>query len=112
MIENDTPQTPAPNPASDATPDATPPRRRLRAVSPVGMVIASALIAGGFGVCHLLGLREDVGVLFATSEIGSISRVLGAAAYVLLYLGAIIACPILLLAGAIFAVIERGLRGA
>jgi len=74
------------------------------------MVIASGLIAAGYGLCHLLGLREDVAVLFATSHTGSTARFLGAAVYVLFYLGLVVACPILLLAAAIFAAVGRGLR--
>ena len=53
---------------------------------------------------------EQVAILFATSHSGSTARFLGAAVYVLFYLGVIVVCPIQLLAAAIFAVIGRVLR--
>jgi len=114
MIENGKSHSAVPTSGStgDSAPGQavpTPVGRRFHLVSPAGMVIACCLIAAGYGLCHLLGLREDVAVLFATSHTGSTGRFLGAAVYVLFYLGVVVACPILLLAGAIFAVISRGL---
>ena len=95
-----------------SAPKATPrPRRRLVLLSPTGMLILAGIIAAAFGVCHLMGLRENVSVVFATSGTASIGRFLGGAAYVLLYLATITGCPILVLAGGIHAVMNRVWRG-
>jgi hypothetical protein len=75
------------------------------------MLIAAGLIATAYGACHLLGLREDVSVLFATSRSGSAAQSLGGVAYVFLYLAAILACPILVLASGILALLELHREG-
>ena len=84
-------------------PGSKPPTRRAWSGLPVSAAVAAGLIAAGYGLCHALGLREDVSLLFATSHAGPAGggRILVAGIYVLAYLGAVLVAPILLIAAAL-----------
>lgn len=85
-------------------------KRRWRRVSPVGMLVLAGLIGAAFAVCHAFGARENLSVLFATSDQGSWTAVFFSLVYVMLYLGLILAVPVLVLAAGIFAGLQLVLR--
>jgi hypothetical protein len=90
-------------------PKAQPPQRKFHRAFPVTMLVLAALIAAAFGVCHLLGAREDVSLVFATSGSGSDGArggLLLAGLYFLSYFAFWLVMPVLLLAAGLFTVVQ------
>ena len=89
--------------------------RRIAATkrcSPGGFVLWAASLAVLFAVLHLLGFREYASVLSGTVPLGAFNLIVNrffAVVYVLLYLGAVILAPILLIGAAVFLLLERWL---
>jgi type IV secretory pathway VirB6-like protein len=82
-------------------------------LSPKDMLVRAAAIAVVFLIAHLAGLREFTSVLNGT--VGSIELGWGGSAffgvsYILLYLASILFVPILVIAAAISAVLQKLLR--
>jgi len=74
----------------------------LRAMlSARGMLVRAALVVATFVVCHALGFRAYTSVLSGTAAVAGMHHtVLGAVGlfYVLLYIGAVVLAPILVIA--------------
>jgi len=75
-------------------------------LSPTGLVAHAVLILGVFAALDLLGWRDDMRILSGTS-LPSSGAVFRGFLYAAAYFGAVILSPILLLAGAIQAAIQR-----
>jgi heme/copper-type cytochrome/quinol oxidase subunit 1 len=73
-----------------------------------GFLIVAAMIAVGYGLCHLAGLREDVPYALGTANGGAWPRAAGVI-YALLRLAFVILVPILVLAAALFAAASKRL---
>lgn len=83
--------------------------RRPRWVCPTGMLVVAGLLALAFALCHVLGLRSDVGVIFQTTQSASLSRLTGAMLYVGSYVCFITVVPVMVLAAGLFALATRAL---
>ena len=89
--------------------------RRIAATkrcSPGGFALWAASLAALFAVAHALGFREYASVLCGTVPLGAFNLLMNrffAIVYVLLYLGAAVLAPILLIGGAVFFLLETGL---
>ncbi|MCE9673039.1 hypothetical protein LY474_35060 [Myxococcus stipitatus] len=70
------------------------------------MVARALLLVATFGVLHLLGGRQYVGVLSGTMD-GGMAAMLFGVAYALSWFGAVLLAPILLLAGLASASLRR-----
>ena len=79
---------------------------RADLLSPAGSVAHAVLILGVFATLHLLGWRDDTRILSGTS-LPSSGAVFRGFLYSAAYFAAVILSPILLLAGAIQAAIQR-----
>ncbi|MCP3102147.1 hypothetical protein LZ198_25080 [Myxococcus sp. K15C18031901] len=71
------------------------------------MVSRALLLVAVFGVLHLLGGRQYVGVLSGTLE-GGMAAMLFGITYALSWFGAVLLAPILLLAGLASLSLRRG----
>ena len=83
---------------------------RTRAISPAGFLACAAAPAAVFAILHLAGLRMYAGVLSGTDVTEGLSRDGGATRggiYVLAYFGCVVVAPILVIAAAIFAGLNR-----
>jgi hypothetical protein len=79
-------------------------------LSPRWLLLRAALIAFGFGLCELAGLREHTTFLsgtVASMENAGHASVLGGVTYIVAYLGAVVLAPILLIAAALLALWNR-----
>ena len=77
---------------------------------PLSQVAVGAALLALYGLVHALGLRQKTGVVCGMPVPALGSQVLGAAlglGYVLIYLGAVVAAPILLLGAALEGVLGR-----
>ena len=84
-------------------------RRRLRLISPLGMVSLAALMAAGFALCHALGWRRHVAALLGTS-LGAADQIADAGLggfYAMTYFLFVFVAPVLAIAAALFAVVQR-----
>lgn len=83
---------------------------RTPRLSAAGFLVYAAVVLALYGVLHALGLRRCVGVICGTPHalLGSqnLGRALGGA-YIVLYLAARVAAPILVIAAGAFAVLAR-----
>ena len=79
---------------------------RADLLSPAGLVAHAVVILGLFATLHLLGWRDDTRILSGTS-LPSSGAVFRGFLYSAAYFAAVILSPILLLAGAIQAAIQR-----
>lgn len=81
--------------------------------SPAGFVLRAGLLAAAFGICHAFGLRSYTTVLSGTAPPGAagVTYALLGTAYVLCYLGATVAAPILVISAAVLAAFQRALPG-
>ena len=81
-----------------------------RAISPAGFALRAAAIFVIFAVLHMAGFREYASVLSGTVPQGSfggaVDRFL-AMAYIVFYLGAVVAAPILTLGALVFWGLDR-----
>jgi len=75
----------------------------------IGMFALAALLVAAHGLAELRGLRDWVSVLSGTPVIGVpyAEAALGGALYVLSYFGAVLAAPILVLAGTLSGLAAR-----
>jgi hypothetical protein len=72
------------------------------------MVLAAVALGAGFGICHLLGLREHVAVVLGTTwDEAAGATTTGGVVYMVLYFAVVFAVPPLLLAGVLMAIAER-----
>lgn len=80
-----------------------------RIVSPGGLLVSAAVIAGVFVICQLAGWRENTSFLCGTPPAGESTglAILLGLVYALSYFALVLLVPILVLAGAIFGVLLR-----
>lgn len=81
--------------------------------TPAGLAVRAVVLLLGFAVIHALGWREHTTFLSGTPTSAAISRETAAVfgvIYICAYLGAVVLVPILLLAGALLAVMQRWVR--
>ncbi len=84
------------------------PKRKSHLISPTTLIVLAAIIVAAFGICHAVGMRENVSSLFATSS-GSDSTMTSAMAYVALYLCAVVLAPIFAIAAVIMKALQLAL---
>ena len=87
-----------------------PPRQRHLPISPWGLVAVAACIAMTYGAGHVLGWREYVSSVFATSA-GPSSHIVMGLLYAIAYFGFVLVAPVLVLAAVIFALLSRLFAG-
>ncbi|HUX02895.1 MAG: hypothetical protein WBD63_11515 [Phycisphaerae bacterium] len=97
---------PQPTSGGEATPAVQKPARQRQPISPGGLVAVAAFIAMAYGVGHVLGWREYVSSVFATSA-GSSSHIIMGLLYAIAYFGFVLVAPLLVLAAALFAILSR-----
>ncbi len=76
-------------------------------MSPRGFLAAAVVFAGLYGVAHLAGLRAYTSILSGTDPAAAGPAALGLL-YTLLYFGAVLGAPILILGAAILWGLSRG----
>ena len=76
-------------------------KRRFQVISHAGMLAVAVVLVITYTVLHVLGLRENVSLVFATSSGGSEGQMAWALLYVASYVGAVVLAPILILAAGI-----------
>ncbi|MDK1031593.1 MAG: hypothetical protein QGD94_06280 [Planctomycetia bacterium] len=81
-------------------------RKGFRLFTPGMFLLLAVLFAVAFGLCHFLGFKEDVAVLFATTRGGTEANIFSAIIYVMLYLCFVLVVPILLIGAAVFCALE------
>ena len=82
--------------------------RRWLTGFPKALLVVAALIVAAYGVGHMLGLRGEVSLLFATSQAeggagAAGGRILAAGLYVLAHVGTTLLAPILVVGGVLYA---------
>ena len=95
-----------PTRGGEATPAIPKPARQRRPISPWGLVAVAACVAMAYGVAHVLGWREYVSSVFATSA-GPNSHIIMGLLYAITYFGFVLLAPLLVLAAVLFAILSR-----
>ena len=90
----------------EATPAIPKTARRRHLISPWGLVAIAAFIAMLYGIGHVLGWREHVSSVFATSA-GPISHIVMGLLYAIAYFGFVLVAPWLVLAAILFVILSR-----
>ena len=78
---------------------------RFHVMGPGGLLVLSGTISLAYGIGHWLGMREWVSALAGTTDVEGSGLMLGAMAYVGLYLAFVLVVPILLLAAGMMKVL-------
>lgn len=89
--------------------------REMRRCSPGGFLLWAAMLLILFGVVHAAGFREYAAILSGTPAQGPFPPVLTqffAAAYIVLYVAAVVLAPILVVGAGLFHALERWLPSA
>ena len=83
---------------------------RQPALSPAGLLLRAAIIGAAFLLAHAVGLRGYTAIVSGSSPtaqgIGPVGVALGVA-YCALYLGVVLAAPVLVIAAALLALADR-----
>lgn len=97
---------PASAPAAPQTPARKLWRIRWGFLSPRGLLVRAALLVGVYTLFHVLGWREHVSAVYATSGARTGPAVAGVL-YALSYFGVVLVAPILAVAAGILAMLQR-----
>jgi len=90
----------------EATSAVSKSRRQRHLISPWGLVAIAAFIAMLYGIGHVLGWREYVSSVFATSA-GPSSHIVMGLLYAIAYFGFVLVAPWLVLAAILFLLLSN-----